>query len=483
MKKSLKIMMGLLAVLIVTLAASFLAPDNAAEGIMGIAIAAPLVIGFIENSTDARQERGKVWDAMQTMIESRKKEKRNFTPEEETQFEEYRKQFDDLTKKVEQLEADEKRALQMAGLEAERRNRQNSHDKDIKRYSLQRAIQLKVNNRELDGVEAEMHKEAENEARGIGKVLSGIGVPSIAFGDIFHKRAMSATGQTSTAGDQGGMSIVSEKEGLIMALRPKLALSELGVITMGGLQGNIDLVKGTSTSATWEGENDENAETSITTSKSSFSPKRLGAYGKLSKQLLFQSEFNFQQVFVNDLLNAIAQAVESAAISGASGSSNPVGILGTSGIGSVVGGTNGLAMAWSHVVNLEKEVAVDNALMGSLGYLTNAKVKAALKQTELDSGSGLFIWPQNGNELNGYKVAITNLVPSNLTKNTGTSLSAAIFGDFSQMYIGQWGGLDLVIDPYTLATYGQIKVVANSWWDVFVKRPEAFAAMVDIITS
>ena len=270
-----------------------------------------------------------------------------------------------------------------------------------------------------------------------------------------------------------------------MALRPKLALAQLGVVTMGGLQGNVDLIKGTSTAAAWEDEIEENAETSITTSKASFSPKRLGAYGKISKQLLYQSEFNFQQIFVNDMLAAIAQAVESAAISGATSAKNPVGILSTTGIGSVVGGASGLAMAWDHLVKLEKEVAVDNALVGSLGYLTNAKVRAALKATKIDAGSGLFVWPAGANELNGYKVAISNLVPSNLTKVNGgttiTDLSAAIFGDWSQMYLGQWAGMDLVVDPYTLATTGQVKYVVNSWWDVFVKRPEAFAAMVDII--
>ena len=485
MKKSLKIMFGLLTMLVVTLVFAALSPNDAATGLMGISLAAPLAIGMIVTSDDAKQERKKVWDAMQSMLEQRKSEKRDFKPEEESQYNEYRQQFDKLTKQIEELEADEKRALQMAGLEAERQHR-SAKKNEIKRYSLQRAMQLLDKGKQLDGMEAEMHQEAQNEARYAGKNIEGIGIPSIAFGHIFgEQRGMTVTGQTAEAGDQGGMSVMTEKEGLIMALRPKLALAQLGVVTMGGLQGNVDLIKGTSTAAAWEDEIEENAETSITTSKASFSPKRLGAYGKISKQLLYQSEFNFQQIFVNDMLAAIAQAVESAAISGATSAKNPVGILSTTGIGSVVGGASGLAMAWDHLVKLEKEVAVDNALVGSLGYLTNAKVRAALKATKIDAGSGLFVWPAGANELNGYKVAISNLVPSNLTKVNGgttiTDLSAAIFGDWSQMYLGQWAGMDLVVDPYTLATTGQVKYVVNSWWDVFVKRPEAFAAMVDII--
>ena len=298
-----------------------------------------------------------------------------------------------------------------------------------------------------------------------------------------EKRALTATGQTSTAGDQGGMAIVTEKQGLIEALRPLLVLSSLGVKTMGGLVGNIDLVKGTSTAAAWETENGDNDETTPTISKSSFSPKRLGAFTKISKQLLLQSDINFETFVMMDLYAAIAQAVETAAISGASGGNNPVGILATSGIGSVAGGTDGLAMAWSHLTALEKEVAIDNALKGTLGYLTNHKVKNALKNTKIDSGSGLFVWPQNANELNGYPVAVSNLVPSNLTKGTGTNLSAAIFGNWGDMVIGQWGGIDMLVDEITLHGAGQIKISTNSYWDVFVKRAQSFAAMVDIIAS
>jgi HK97 family phage major capsid protein len=484
MKRSLKIVFGLLAMLLIAVGFAMLLPDNPAEGLIGIAFAMPIAFGIIQNSDDARQERKKIWDQMQSMVELRKTEKRDFSPDEADKYNELRTAWDKLDKMVTEMDADEKRALKMAGMAAQRQH-QSSVEKDLNKYSLKRAIQLKVEGKQLDGIEAEMHQEAEAEARENGKAVDGLGIPAFMLGKLINKRSMSATGQTTNALDQGGMSILDEKQGLIMALRPMLALSQLGVVTMGGLKGNVDLVKGTSTVAGWETEVADADATGIITSKASFSPKRLSAFGLISKQLLLQSEFNFEQIFVNDLLKAIAQAVEAAAINGASGGANPVGILNTSGIGSVVGGVDGLEMAWDHIVKLEKEVDIDNALVGSLGYLMNAKTKAALKIKKLDAGSGLFVWPQSGNELNGYKVAVSNLVPSNLTKVNGgtthTNLSAAVFGDFSQMYIGQWGGIDLIVDPYTKAGNGQIRIVTNSWWDVFVKRAEAFAAMVDII--
>jgi HK97 family phage major capsid protein len=476
--------------LFVGIAFAAFSPEASAEGLIGLAFAAPLAIGMIENSVEARQHRSDVWDQMESMMNLRKSEKREFTEDEAKKYNELRSEFDKLTDKVKELEADEKRRLEMVGLSVQKRFSQKE-ERDLSKYSLKRAITLQASGKPLDGIEAEMHEEAAEEARNNGVALDGFGIPTMILDQLHNKRsmqkrAMSATGTTSEAGDQGGMAIITEKQGLIEALRPLLVLSGLGVRTMGGLTGNIDLVKGTSTVAAWETETGDADETGSTISKASFSPKRLAAYGVISRQLLNQSEINFETFFLNDLLRAIAQAVESAAISGASGGSNPVGILSTSGIGSVVGGVDGLAMAWEHVVKLEKEVAIDNALMGSLGYLTNTKVKAALKTKALDAGSGLFVWPQSENVLNGYPVAVSNLVPSNLTKVNGgtthTDLSAAIFGNWNDMMIGQWGGIDMIVDQYSLKKKGQIEIATNSFWDVLIRRPESFAAMVDIIT-
>ena len=185
----------------------------------------------------------------------------------------------------------------------------------------------------------------------------------------------------------------------------------------------------------------------------------------------------------NDLLMAVMLAVDLAAINGPGSGGAPTGILNTSGIGTVSGGTNGAAPTWANIVGLEKEVAVDNADVGKLAYLTNPKVRGKLKTTETASGSGQFVWPVNGSELNGYTAGVSTQVPSNLTKGTGTDLSAILFGNFTDLLIGQWGGLDIIVDPYTRANEGQIKIVTNSFWDVLLRHPESFAAMVDAITD
>ncbi len=481
MKNSLKIMkffMALFAIAVTFAAIGF----GSYEGAAAIFMTAPLILANIENSDDAKQKRSKIWDKMNEMIQLRKSEKRDFTEEEKTKYEQLRSDFDILTERLKELEADEKRALIMAGNQA-KQQRQSQDEKDLAKFSLARMIQLQVNGRSLDGIEAEMHQEAEKESRQAGVSLSGVGVPNIAIDAIMKRGAQTSMNVTGgSGGDQGGMLVPTSTSGLIMALRPMLVLSQLGVNMMGGLVGNLDFVRGTSTVASWNTETGEAGNTNVATSKISMSPKRLAAYTEIYKQLMVQTPENIEQKIMGDLLRAVAQAVEAAAINGADGGDDPTGILNISEIGSVVGGDEGAAPTWDHLVALEKTVAIENALMGRLAYLTNHKVKAKLKTTKMDTGSGLFVWPHNENNINGYPVGVSNLVPSDIEKTT-TDLSAIIFGDWSELMIGQWGGLDLIVDPYSGAKNNKIIITTNSFWDVQTLWPEKFAAMADVITA
>ena len=107
-----------------------------------------------------------------------------------------------------------------------------------------------------------------------------------------------------------------------------------------------------------------------------------------------------------------------------------------------------------------------------------------MKTIEKATGSGRFIYDDLvPGRVNGYKIDWSNLVPSDLTKGTGTALSALIFGNFSDLYIGQWGGLDFIVDPYTGARTGEIYITLNAWNDVAVAEPKSFAAIKDIKTA
>ena len=135
-----------------------------------------------------------------------------------------------------------------------------------------------------------------------------------------------------------------------------------------------------------------------------------------------------------------------------SGSSNqPKGILNYS-IGSVAGGTNGAACDLDDFIDLKKEVSVDNADVDSCAFLTNSKVESALHK--LQDSNGDYILSPYGTEVGkqqilSRKFVVSNNVPSDLTKGSGTALSAIIYGNFKEVLIGMWGSLEILVDPYT----------------------------------
>lgn len=185
----------------------------------------------------------------------------------------------------------------------------------------------------------------------------------------------------------------------------------------------------------------------------------------------------------NDLSRTHAVAVDTAAFIGSGSSNQPTGITATAGIGSYALGANGLAPTWAMAVGLETEVANDNAAFGKLAYVTNTKVRGKMKTVVRDAGSGLYLY-DSGDMVNGYKCYISNAIPSTLTKGSSSGVcSAMIFGNFDDLMILQWGGVDLVIDGVTLALNNQIQVVANGYYDIMVRRAESFAACLDILTT
>jgi len=139
--------------------------------------------------------------------------------------------------------------------------------------------------------------------------------------------------------------------------------------------------------------------------------------------------------------------------------------------------------SWAHIVQLESDVAAANADVGKMAYLTNARVRGRLKTTSMVSGQNGFIWAGNDTPLNGYRAFVTNAVPSNLTKGTATGVcSAIIFGNFADMMIGMWGGLELIVDPYTGSTSGNVRVTALQDVDIAIRNVASFATMVDALT-
>jgi len=200
-----------------------------------------------------------------------------------------------------------------------------------------------------------------------------------------------------------------------------------------------------------------------------------------------QSSSAIESMIRGSLTAQMLATQEAAFFHGAgSGSNQPAGIAGTSGIGSVVGGTNGAAPDYADIISLEEKVDAQNAIMGSLAYVSNGQIRAKLKQTPKQSSGveGNFIINDSSpNVINGYRAEFTNAVSRTLTKGTSSGVCSAIFfGNFADYVIGYWGGLNLeLLRDSANAKTGLHTLVANTYYDGGVRRPKSFSAMLDAL--
>ena len=348
-------------------------------------------------------------------------------------------------------------------------------EKEIRAYSMVRVLNALANpndKRAQSDAAFELEIGAEA-ARKMHKEAKGIIVPFEVL-----SRAHSA-GVAADGGDLIKTELLSGS--FIDILQNRLAIMGAGATMLSGLEGNIAIPRQTGGAAAfWLAENGEPSETSATFDQIALTPKTVGAYTELSRKLLQQSSIGMEQFVLNELTRVLALEIDRVALNGSGAANQPLGILNVPGIGSVAGGANGAAPLWKHIVDLETEIADANADVGALKYLTNAKVRGKLKQTELTPNSGRFVF--DGSSMNGYQTLISNQVPKNLTKGTGTNLSAIVFGNFADLIIGMWGGLDLQVNPYSLDKKGAVRVTAFQDVDTVVRHPESFSAMTDAIT-
>ena len=346
--------------------------------------------------------------------------------------------------------------------------------KEQRDYSFMKAVRGLVNGSGLKGLEAEVSDEI---AKRSGREARGFYAP-----DSFWGGRRDLTVGTATA---GGHLVGTDHLGdqFVDALRARLVFNELGARFMTGLRGDVAIPKlATGVSAGFVAENGATSEVNAVFSQITMSPKSLGAFTDVSRLLMIQSDPSVEQIVRDDLLNAIAQKVEDVAIEGG-GSNEPSGIIDTAGIGSVAIGTNGGAIAWDDIVNLVKEVEVDNAAINgnTLAYLTNPKVKSLMASTsKVASTDSVMLLDAPWNSLYGYNLAVTNNVPSDLTKGTLTTASAMIFGDFSQLMMGFFSTPDILIDPYTAGSSGAVRIRVMQELDIAVRHSQSFAACLDI---
>lgn len=327
----------------------------------------------------------------------------------------------------------------------------------------------------LSGLEAEVAEMGRKEYERLGLSQKGFVIPTAAL--------RANAGQNASTNADGGYAKVEQFPTYIEALKERLVVAKLGAKVIGDLVGTVPFVSAGAITSAWLAEGGEASVSKSTFSKATMTPHRNATIAAFSKDLLRQTSLDVEAIIMGLIADSHARLIEDACINGTGASNQPAGILvgiTDAASGLVEMGTNGGAITWPKVVELETKINSNNANRGKLAYLTNAKVIGAMKTTEKATNTARFILDVDG-KVNGYDFDFTGLVPSNLTKGTASQqCSAMIFGNFEDLYIGQWGGLDLVVDPLTRAEYGDVRVILNAWNDVKVVEPKSFAAIKDI---
>ncbi len=327
-------------------------------------------------------------------------------------------------------------------------------EKETKEFSFIRAFNALANPSDKKAWEAAAFEREVSEAaaKKYGKPANGIMVPN----EVLRR---DLTVGTPTA---GGNLVATEllAGSFIDLLRNRMALMQAGITMLSGLQGNISIPRQTAAAtAYWVGEGSAPTESQQSIDQVNMSPKTVGAFVDYSRRLLLQSSVDVEAMIRRDLASVIALELDRAGIYGTGSANQPLGLTGTSGIGTQVISTYG---TFAEYIGMETDVASANADAGSLRYIINAAARGALKSTAVVGTEARFVYEDD--EINGYPVIVSNQLASN----------DALFGDFSQFVMGMWSGLDLTVDPYAGATSGNVRIIALQDVDFAVKQPGAF---------
>jgi HK97 family phage major capsid protein/HK97 family phage prohead protease len=326
---------------------------------------------------------------------------------------------------------------------------------ESRRFSFLRAINYLANPTDRSAREAAAFEiEASDAAAAkLGRQSRGITIPQ----DVLRRDLNVGTASA------GGNLVATDLDAgsFIDLLRNASALDQAGATVLTGLTGNVAIPRQSGAgTAYWVAESGAPTESQQTVDQVSLTPKTVAAFTDYSRRLMLQSSIDVENMIRNDLATVLALKIDLAGLYGTGSNSEPLGLKLTTGVGS-----EDFAAAtptFAEVVALESDVATANALAGSPVYLMNAAMRGGLKTKAKDTGSGLFV--MEGDLVNGYRGVLSNQVAS----------GDLWFGNFADLIIGYFSGLDLMVDPYTHSTSGTVRVVAMQDVDIAVRHPESF---------
>ena len=381
------------------------------------------------NSVELMDKKNQLKLQAEAILSGAEKETRKLSYEENTKFEALKKEIDEVDNEIRELN--------------EKLNKTTK--RSMEKFSLLKAINDIANNRQLDERSQDVVNSGMAEMRKAGLSYSG---------QIVLPIAEQRSDIQATVANQGQETVAEDLLNILEPLRANMVLSSAGCNYMTGLVGNITIPVYNGGNVGWAGEIESASDGAGTFSEVTLEPKRITAYIDISKQFLIQDSVSAEALIRADIVRAISCKLEETILGAEAGSTKqPKGIFN--------GATTIADTSYETMVGLVQKLEEAN-VSGDFKYIVSPAIKAKLKTTKKDNGSGLFV--MEGNEVDGIPVLST------------TSCKGLVLGNFEDYVIAQWGAIDLTIDPYTQAANGKVRLVVNAYFDAKPRRTEAFIA-------
>ncbi|GMU50612.1 MAG: hypothetical protein AMXMBFR31_28380 [Candidatus Desulfobacillus denitrificans] len=358
-------------------------------------------------------------------------------------------------------------------------------------YSLARAVQLKLDPAAGLRAGGSLEREVDDElARVFGRqaAAGGFWVPDA---KLYGRGLTIGTAATSAGALHAG---AFHGDLFADAFRANTVVGALGARILPGQSGDLIIPRKSATATMgWVSEVGTAAESTPNFDQLVLKPKRISTFVIVSQQALIQSGLALENLLRDDLVTGMMTEIDRVSLIGAGTGSEPTGIVNTAGIGTATGGANGAAVVYGHLVDLESACANANAGVGQSGFVVNPKTRAYLKKSAKVAGGVVpeLAWNDAALDANGigvvcgHRAGVTTHLRSNLTKGTSTTVCSELLfsSDWSELILARFGGNEVIIDPYSLATTGQVRITLNGFADVGVRRAGGFAKMSDGLTT
>ena len=331
-------------------------------------------------------------------------------------------------------------------------------EKETRQFSILKAVRAMANPADIRAQEAAKFEfDCSAAAKDTyGRNTSGLTLPA----EVMHNWNAR---DINTSDDAGGVGERFLPGSFIEALRNASGVIAAGATLLRDLEDNVKIPKatGTSTAAWISAEGGAAAESEMTLGSVTMSPKTASMYTEVTNQMMQQSTLDMENIIRNDLAAGIANLIDTGALAGSGSSGQPTGIDNQTGVN-----TQSFASAstptFAEIVAMEGSVLGDNVVLSNPGYLTTSAVAANMKSTSKDTGSGTFIL-DNG-QANGHPVYVSNAVASGV----------AYFGNWADLLIGFFGGIDILVDPYSNSANSVTRLRATQFVDIAVRHAQSF---------